>query len=479
MNIPLKPIATAGLLAILITGCANPTLPQATTTTPDAATSITGVASTKDDSQDAGEDAAQGTNNIVKDHPAPTYESLDAVIAYPKGLHTPSDLAAYTHIPTQTPVRIQQALKPISDASQANEQELERLYTQLLYLFAADYSAIKPLNEYGYIAFQQDGKDPITGQALTQDARINLELVLDASGSMAQQIDGQSMMDIAKASITKTVSQLPPNAQVGLRVYGHKGNNTRAGKAVSCASSDLIHPISPVNSDALTAQLQAISPTGWTPLGTSIALGAKDFEPFQQAEDLNILYVISDGVETCDTDPITSAQGLQSLPVKPVLGIIGFNVDPTQERNLRAIATAGNGHYASADTADKLVAELARIHEIANAKYDWQPLSEETITTLNHQLTNKGNLELQSTFNDRIIAENNIIDLAISYLQQTGRLSQTGTEKMRHLNSLRYERLSLLKNAQHAQREADIEQITKTYASRLGESAVLIIPATD
>ncbi len=56
--------------------------------------------------------------------------------------------------------------------------------------------------------------------------KINVEIALDASGSMVNQIDGVEMMDIAKDSITQILSKMPEDANVGLRVFSHLGDNS-------------------------------------------------------------------------------------------------------------------------------------------------------------------------------------------------------------------------------------------------------------
>lgn len=471
-------------LALGAAGCTGGTTPAPSETvtaiqlteTPATDIPATTADDTKSEAAGDGEDSAQGTGSLGEDHPTPSYASMQEVVDYPKGLETPSDFKAYETLASEGMVPIGNIVERLADHSGASEEELETLYNQLLFLFAADYSAIRPLKDYGYIAFQADGKDPATGQPLTTDTQINLELVLDASGSMAQQIDGRSMMDIAKASITKTVEQLPPSANVGLRVYGHKGNNKGSGKAESCASSDLIHPITPVDLGTLNSQLANINPTGWTPLGVSIENGAKDFANYQGENQLNILYVISDGIETCGGDPVASASNLKTLGVKPILGIIGFNVNPTQEINLKQIAQAGEGHYAAADSADTLVKELAQIHQLANAKYDWQPLTEVQLLELSNHLTNKGNLEAQSAFTDRVIAENNVINTAITALLDAAKIDDAGAEKLRNLNSIRYERLTKLRDALYEDREQELRQMEADWRNRLGQPAVIIKP---
>ena len=81
----------------------------------------------------------------------------------------------------------------------------------------------------------------------TQDdqpvSTVNLELILDLSGSMARDIGGgETRMEAAKRVMNDVIAALPEQegVNVGFRVYGHLGDNTEAGRAVSCQSSDLV-----------------------------------------------------------------------------------------------------------------------------------------------------------------------------------------------------------------------------------------------
>lgn len=71
---------------------------------------------------------------------------------------------------------------------------------------------------------------------------INLEIIVDASGSMAAATDtGVLRIDAAKQVLNEVIAQIPEaeGVNVGFRVYGHRGNNQPEGQAESCVSSDL------------------------------------------------------------------------------------------------------------------------------------------------------------------------------------------------------------------------------------------------
>ena len=76
----------------------------------------------------------------------------------------------------------------------------------------------------------------------------NVEIILDASGSMANVIDGKTRMELAKEAIRDFVSQVPEEANVSLRVYGHTGTGDEADKAASCAAIEEVYERGPYDS---------------------------------------------------------------------------------------------------------------------------------------------------------------------------------------------------------------------------------------
>ena len=494
MNMPnslMKPMTILALMGLIpgLVACSKPApsehpKPSISTSaidanTPSASPSRTASPQASEStSTSAGDDEAssQGEAHPGEYHPLPVYNSIEDVAAYPKGVFVQAT-KTYELVDNQTTKELTKSLFANQKPFKGDPNKIANaLFPKLLYYFSGNYSNYKPLPEYGYIVFKNDGLDPVKRTPVAGGTQVNLELVLDASGSMAKQINGRSMMDIAKESITKTLQQLPPNANVALRVYGHKGNNKANGKTESCASSDLIHPMAPLDTGAIQTQLNAIAPTGWTPLAESITRGAADFDAHQGDGNLNILYVISDGIETCDSDPILAATNLKQRNIKPVLGIIGFNVDPTQELHLREIANAGDGHYASANNADSLVKELEQIHSLANSNYDWQPIDGSDVDRVYALHARK-----------RLYDSNDLIQVATSQQEEITSAIQTLTNDLKIIDRDTSKALQDL-NQQNAARirelisqagdalKQEAEQMKSTYTARIGEEGAVINP---
>ncbi|WP_336250197.1 vWA domain-containing protein [Stomatohabitans albus] len=319
----------------------------------------------------------QGVNG-VSELPESTYEQA---IQTPPGIYQKpyKDDPDYDRKNQEWEANIKAELKKITPVlpkglKDRDDPRIATMLAKILYLVGRKHEVLETPDKWGYLIFKDSGDNPFNHEPVVETNNVNIEIVLDASGSMAANIDGRTMMDIAKESITNVVNQLPPHAKVGLRVFGHRGTNKKAGKAESCAANELVAPIASNNSAQVADALGSIQPTGWTSIAQSIAMGSEDLTHQSAEKDLNILYIVTDGIETCDGDPVGIAQQVKAANTNVVMGIIGFNVDANQDKELRAIAESGGGYYANANDAVNLTSELQRIHELSNSTYQWQPL---------------------------------------------------------------------------------------------------------
>jgi len=199
-------------------------------------------------------------------------------------------------------------------------------------------------------------------------AVVNIELILDASGSMAQDAGGgETRMEAAKRVLKDVIAAIPdkPGINVGFRLYGYKGNNTESGKAVSCQSSDLLVPIKGVDKTTLNAQVDAATATGWTPLATSLQRGAQDFHK-PAANEVNAIVMVTDGLETCGGDPCAVATAIHNADVKATVHVVGFGLSDEEKGTIACIAKNGGGLNLSAANATELSSALFTIFEQLN-----------------------------------------------------------------------------------------------------------------
>ena len=228
----------------------------------------------------------------------------------------------------------------------ATEAEARRYYQALVGQYGQDYAACGP-SERTLPKACDAAKDAPGGKPGT---RSNVLLMLDASGSMAARIGSQTKMAAAQDALIDFTGKLADSADVALRVYGHTGDNKESGKAESCAGSELLYPFQKLDAGKFETAIRSFRPTGWTPIAASLDAAVRDFAEAPGKDGANVVYVVSDGVETCGADPVEAARKLHASAIDVVVNVIGFDVDDEAARQLEAVAKAGGGEYLSADT---------------------------------------------------------------------------------------------------------------------------------
>ncbi len=211
------------------------------------------------------------------------------------------------------------------------------------------------------------------GPALAQEGSesgsqktVNVELILDSSGSMAEVLpSGETKMDAAKRVLGQIIEAIPERdgVNVGFRVYGHKGDNSEANKDLSCNSSELLVPIKGVDKERLRSRIDRTQPTGWTPIGQSLEEAGGDF-PDAGEDVTNAVVLVTDGAETCGKDPCKIAGEMaKNKNVRMVTNVIGFALTAEDQERIGCIAERGGGQQFGAESAEELSAALFEILE--------------------------------------------------------------------------------------------------------------------
>ncbi|PZD74158.1 hypothetical protein C1752_01108 [Acaryochloris thomasi RCC1774] len=247
----------------------------------------------------------------------------------------------------------------------AMNSDAQSLYAQLLQEYDEDYESCGPSIQAQANSCSADG---VTGGEAPRE-NLNVQLMLDASGSMAGSVGGEQKLKVAKETLTEFVGGLPSQSRVALRVYGHIGSNSGADKARSCAGTELLYNFQSLNKEKFASAIESFQPTGWTPIAGSLKQAASDFESYDPKTNENVVYLISDGIETCDGDPVTAARALNQSDVKTIVNVIGFDVDAKAAAQLREVANAGGGEYLQAANRNDLYRIFRQTSQEAYSKY--------------------------------------------------------------------------------------------------------------
>ncbi|WP_110926860.1 VWA domain-containing protein [Bacillus massiliglaciei] len=285
----------------------------------------------------------------------------------------------------------------------------------------------------------------------------NIAVLLDASGSMAQKVNGKTKMELAKQAVDEFVATMPEGANVMLRVYGHEGSNEDADKEVSCKSSEVVYDLAPYDSGSFKDSLGKFQPTGWTPIAKAIADTKKDFEA-AGTDGQNIIYVVSDGIETCDGDPVKAAKDLHDSNIDAMVNIIGFNVDNKGQKQLRDVAEAGGGEFKTVNSAEDFnkiwEAERSRLW---NEWWNWGNKNWSAVWTEQNKKTSEL-IEQRNAFSRKASDEHNRLTEAANYLVNK---EQINYDTYSEVNSLSQQRQDIIKEYYDQKYEELKETVTE------------------
>ncbi|MBD7984759.1 VWA domain-containing protein [Sporosarcina sp. Sa2YVA2] len=277
-------------------------------------------------------------------------------------------------------VKIDELTANLPDISgEPTETQLDHYYNELLAVFQQSF--LGPENLIAKMKFQSMGNPDIENPRMQFKEKMNVLVLLDGSGSMAVDIGGQTQMEAAKEAIRNFMDALPDDANVGLRTYGHKGSGSSADREMSCASSELIYPIQAYDKVAFNKSLDQVQPAGWTPTELAIRDAKEDLASFDGATNTNIVYLVSDGISTCDDDPVAAAKDLYESDITPIINVIGFNVDNEGQKQLKEVAKAVEGTYQNVQDSKTLQDELNQANELAKKWTEWKENKEASLNS--------------------------------------------------------------------------------------------------
>jgi von Willebrand factor type A domain len=209
--------------------------------------------------------------------------------------------------------------------------------------------------------------------ALPQEAR-SVSLVIDASGSMNAKLpDGQTRIDAAKKAVADLVSRMEPGTRLALRAYGHQSPTQKR----DCKDTALLVGFAPLTSNRaeVVTQAQALQARGYTPITLALTAAAQDIASEESGE--RVVVLVSDGQETCASDPCVAARALAAADAKLVIHTIGFGVGAAARTQLQCIANVARGSYFDANSAAGLMSTLGKA---AQAKAAEQKKTTTTVT---------------------------------------------------------------------------------------------------
>ncbi|WP_430784479.1 VWA domain-containing protein [Virgibacillus flavescens] len=259
-------------------------------------------------------------------------------------------------------------LKPMSE--NPSDMEYKKYLSYMYWLVAEDFPNPKDVvKKWEFASF---GNPNLPDSRYHFKENYNVEIILDASGSMAADVKGKTRMQLAKETINNFLKSIPEKANVSLRVYGHKGSSSESDKELSCSAIEQVYGFSPYNEEKFKEALNQFKPSGWTPIAEALKESKKALSQFDTKDNTNLIYLVSDGIETCGGNPVKVAESLSKSNAEPIINIVGFGADAKAQNQLQEMAEISDGIYATVNDQRELAEEFDRAEEVLEAWGDWK-----------------------------------------------------------------------------------------------------------
>ena len=190
-----------------------------------------------------------------------------------------------------------------------------------------------------------------------------VELILDASGSMLQRLDGKRRIAIAREVLTDAVTKhIPAGTATALRVFGHQEPNA--------CRTDLVIPLGPLEPVTAARALAGIDARNLarTPIADSLQRVEADLKGVKGSK---VVVLVTDGEETCDGDPAAVIEKLRDKGFDLTLNIVGFAIgDSELEAQFSSWAELGGGQYFAASDQHGLGVAVGSALQLAYTVFD-------------------------------------------------------------------------------------------------------------
>lgn len=186
----------------------------------------------------------------------------------------------------------------------------------------------------------------------TARADVNIEFVLDGSGSMWGQLYDQYKVVIMKRGMENFLENAPPGLRIGIRGFGLNGGD-------GCSNTRLLLP---PKMNAYPEVLQAakrMNPSGQAPIIFALRKGLKDLKG---AEGKKLLILIADGRDSCESDSLGAVEKLSQALSSEEIHVIGLGLSEGEDRTeLKLLAAKANGNYYNVSSSSQLARRISRI----------------------------------------------------------------------------------------------------------------------
>ncbi len=178
-----------------------------------------------------------------------------------------------------------------------------------------------------------------------------VELILDASGSMLQRMEGRRRIDIAHDALEQLVREtLPEGTPFAFRAFGLEEDACR---------TELIVSLGPLDRESAAEAITGVPAINLarTAIADSLLAAGQDLAGSQPPR---VIVLVTDGEETCEGDPEAAIAELLETGLDARINIVGFAIDDAAlAETFSTWADAGGGTYFDARGASALETAIA------------------------------------------------------------------------------------------------------------------------
>lgn len=190
----------------------------------------------------------------------------------------------------------------------------------------------------------------------------NIEIIVDASGSMFAKVPGtdKQRWQVAQEALNSLVDSqsISEKTLVVVRTYGRQRGN-------DCSDLEVAQDLSQFNPEGLKGVITGLKPAvgGMTPLAASLRAANEDLA---RTEGNTVIILVTDGLESCNGDPVAEAANFVAGTDQRQIHVIGFTIDEQEARDqLNEIAEKGKGLYFDAGNSAQLAEALRQSIELS------------------------------------------------------------------------------------------------------------------
>lgn len=188
-----------------------------------------------------------------------------------------------------------------------------------------------------------EAAQPIAFEPTLVTAKTNIDVILDASGSMSAPFGAtaRSKFDVLREALYQVVFEMlgqqadfPRNIAIRLM-----GSATEA-QANDCEDSELALGMGEPNLDAIKSVVDKVVPKGQGPIAYTLEQAVLDFPTGGGAD--RVIVLVADGADSCGGEPCEVAAGLAE---DIVVHTIAFDVATEDQKQLECIADNADGQF--------------------------------------------------------------------------------------------------------------------------------------